>query len=91
MIRSFKDRDTERLWRRQRVARVRSFALVALRKLRMLDAAEDLFDLRTPPGNRLEALSGDRQGQYNIRINARWRICFVWESGAHDVELADYL
>ena len=63
---------------------------VALRKLVMLDAAETLADLRVPPANRLEKLSGDREGQHSIRINERWRICFVWEEGeAHDVEIVD--
>jgi len=64
---------------------------VALRKLRMLDAAESLDDLRVPPGNRLERLRGDRQGQHSIRINDQWRICFRWRGGdAHDVEIVDY-
>ena len=63
----------------------------ALRKLRMIDAAEDLADLRVPPGNRLERLSGNRQGQYSVRVNDQWRICFRWESGhAYDVEIVDY-
>ncbi len=62
----------------------------ALRKLRMIDAAEDLADLRVPPGNRLERLSGNRQGQYSVRVNDQWRICFRWESGhAYDVEIVD--
>lgn len=92
MIRSFRDRDTERLAARQRVKR---WSLVlskaALRKLRMLDAAEELIDLRVPPGNRLERLKGDRQGQHSIRINDRWRIGFRWEGGnAYDVEIVDY-
>jgi proteic killer suppression protein len=64
---------------------------VALRKLRMLDAAESLDDLRVPPGNRLERLRGDRQGQHSIRINDQWRICFRWRGDdAHDVEIVDY-
>jgi toxin HigB-1 len=64
---------------------------VALRKLRMLNQARVLDDLRVPPGNRLEALRGDREGQHSIRINDQWRMCFVWEEGgAHDVEIADY-
>ncbi len=64
---------------------------VALRKLLILDAAESLEDLRVPPGNRLEKLSGDRQGQYSIRINDQWRICFVWkDSDTNQVEVADY-
>jgi proteic killer suppression protein len=64
---------------------------VALRKLRMLDAAEKLDDLRVPPGNRLERLRGDRSGQHSIRINDQWRICFRWRSGdAYDIEIVDY-
>ena len=63
----------------------------ALRKLRMLDAATSIDDLRVPPGNRLERLRGDRAGQYSIRVNRQWRICFRWETGdAHDVEIVDY-
>jgi len=63
----------------------------ALRKLLLLDAAETLQDLRVPPGNRLEKLAGDREGQYSIRINDQWRVCFCWENGnAHDVEIVDY-
>jgi proteic killer suppression protein len=66
-------------------------ANVARRKLRMLDAAMRLDDLRVPPGNRLEALSGDREGQHSIRVNDQWRVCFVWrDGGAHEVEVADY-
>jgi proteic killer suppression protein len=69
----------------------RSIAKIALRKLDMIDAAEDLADLRTPPGNRLEALKGDRKGQYSIRINDQFRICFRWtKGGAEDVEIVDY-
>ena len=64
---------------------------VARRKLRMLDAATRLDDLKVPPGNRLEALSGDRLGQHSIRVNDQWRVCFVWrDSGAHEVEVTDY-
>jgi proteic killer suppression protein len=63
----------------------------ALRKLRMLDAATSIDDLRAPPGNRLKRLRGDRAGQYSIRINRQWRICFRWDAGdAHDVEIVDY-
>ena len=91
MIRTFADRDTERLHRRERVGRFRSCERVALRKLRMLDAAAALGDLRVPPGNRLEKLKGDREGQLSIRINDQWRICFRWEAGdVFDVEIADY-
>jgi proteic killer suppression protein len=92
VIRSFRDRDTERLARREPVRRwgpdVRR---LALRKLRMLDAAVSLDDLRVPPGNRLEKLRGDRAGQWSVRVNDQWRLCFEWrESDAYDVELVDY-
>jgi proteic killer suppression protein len=91
LIRSFADRDTERLYQRERVNRFRSFERIALRKLRMLDAAASLVDLKTPPGNRLEKLKGGRDGQWSIRINDQWRICFRWEDGdAFDVEIVDY-
>lgn len=92
MIRSFRDRATERLAQRQRVKKWSpELHKAALRKLRMLDAAQELIDLRVPPGNRLERLEGDRDGQYSIRINDQWRICFRWERGdAHDVEIVDY-
>jgi toxin HigB-1 len=82
---------TERLHRREPAKRFRAIERVALRKLRQLDAAVDLRDLASPPGNRLEALRGGRQGQYRIRINEQWRICFVWQQGdAYDVEIVDY-
>lgn len=92
MIRSFGDRNTERLWQRESVRaldpRIRR---VALRKLTMIDAAVRLEDLRVPPGNRLEPLRGKRAGQHSIRINDQWRICFVWtEYGAELVTIADY-
>lgn len=92
VIRSFGDSATERLWSRERVKGLDPrIQRVALRKLAMLDAAELLEDLRVPPGNRLEALKGDRAGQHSIRINQQWRICFVWTSGgAEDVEIVDY-
>jgi len=91
MIRSFACRDTERLAGRQRVRRFVNFERVAQRKLAMLDAAHVLDDLRVPPGNRLEALKGDRAGQHSIRVNDQYRICFVWkEDGPHDVEITDY-
>jgi len=91
MIRSFACRDTERLAGRTRVRRFVNIERVALRKLAMLDAAAVLEDLRVPPGNRLEALKGDRAGQHSIRINDQYRICFVWkEDGPHDVEIVDY-
>jgi proteic killer suppression protein len=91
VIRSFRDRDSERIWRRESVAKYRSFEKVARRKLVMLHNAESIKDLRSPPGNRLEVLKGDRQGQYSIRINEQYRICFVWrQDGAHEVEITDY-
>jgi toxin HigB-1 len=91
MILDFADRDTERLFRLERVARFHSVERVALRKLAMLDAAIRVEDLRAPPGNRLEALKGDRAGQWSIRVNDQWRICFRWRDGnASDVELTDY-
>jgi len=92
VIRSFRGRDTERLSERQPVRRWSpELQRAALRKLRMLDAAERLDDLRVPPGNRLERLSGDRAQQHSIRINEQWRICFRWRSGdAYDVEIVDY-
>jgi toxin HigB-1 len=91
LIRSFASRDTERLYHREKVNRFRSFERIALRKLRMLDAATGVDDLRTPPGNRLEKLRGDREGQWSIRINDQWRICFRWEDGdAFEVDIVDY-
>jgi proteic killer suppression protein len=91
MIRSFKDRRTEALYTGQSVPAFRSIARIALRKLDMLDAATQLGDLRSPPGNRLEALRGNRAGQHSIRINDQYRICFVWRDvGAEDVEIVDY-
>ena len=92
MIKSFKDKDAERLFQRQPVKRLGvDVQRVALRKLRMLDAATTVDDLRIPPANRLEKLKGDRAGQHSIRINRQWRICFVWRSGdAHDVQIVDY-
>jgi toxin HigB-1 len=92
VIKSFGDRDAERLFDRRPVRRFGAeVQKVALRKLRMLDAAEGLGDLRVPPGNRLERLDGDRAGQHSIRINDRWRICFRWRGGdAYDVEIVDY-
>ena len=92
MIRSFRNRETERIWRG---CKSRKFPgdvqNRALRKLRQLDASLTLEDLRNPPGNRLEALKADRAGQWSIRINDQWRICFRWSDGeAHDVEIVDY-
>jgi proteic killer suppression protein len=92
VIKSFRDRDAERLFSRQLVKRLGAeVQRVALRKLRMLDAATTLDDLRIPPANRLEKLKGDRAGQHSIRINRQWRICFRWRAGdAYDVEIVDY-
>ncbi|HKT56199.1 MAG TPA: type II toxin-antitoxin system RelE/ParE family toxin [Microbacterium sp.] len=92
MIRSFGSKDTERIWREQYVKRVdRGVQRAALRKLELIHAAKDVEDLRIPPGNRLEQLTGDRRGQHSIRVNSQWRICFVWrDGGAEDVELVDY-
>lgn len=92
VIRSFGDRETERLWQRERVRSLDPRVLrIALRKLAILDAAVTLNDLRVPPGNRLEALKGSRRGQHSIRINDQWRVCFTWtDTGPEDVEIVDY-
>jgi toxin HigB-1 len=92
VIRSFADRDTSRLFAREAPRRFPAhLQRVMLRKLLILDAAERLEDLRVPPGNRLEKLRGNRVGQYSIRVNDQWRICFRWEgSDAHDVDIVDY-
>jgi proteic killer suppression protein len=92
VIKSFRDRDTERVFHRERVRRWSESVLrAALRKLLLLDAAEGLNDLRVPPGNRLERLRGARVGQHSMRINDQWRICFRWRDGdAYDVEIVDY-
>ena len=90
-IRSFRCRDTEKLFNGSRVRRVVTIEAAAMRKLAMLTRAGRLDDLRVPPGNRLEALKGDRRGQYSIRINDQFRVCFVWTaSGAEEVEIVDY-
>ena len=90
MIRSFRRKETERIWQGQS-SRKFPADIKALRKLRQLDAAATVEDLRNPPGNRLEALKGDRAGQMSIRINDQWRICFRWSKGdADDVEIVDY-
>ena len=92
MIRSFNDKEVESIWRGAASRRLPSdIQSVARRKLRMLNAAISLDDLRIPPANRLEALKGSRKGQYSIRINDQWRICFRWsDNDAHDVEIVDY-
>lgn len=92
MIRSFGSKDTERIWHEQYVKRIdRTVQRAALRKLELIHAAKEVEDLRIPPGNRLEQLVGDRRGQHSIRVNAQWRLCFIWrEGGAEYVELVDY-
>ena len=91
MIQSFACSETRALFESQIVKKFRAIERVARRKLLMLNAATQLIDLQVPPGNRLEALQGDRLGQYSIRINQQWRICFQWHpDGAHDVEIVDY-
>ena len=91
MIRSFKDRDTARLFDDELIARFRAIERQARRKLLYLHRARAIQDLNVPPGNRLEALRGNRKGQHSIRINDQWRICFRWKDGdAHDVEIVDY-
>ncbi len=92
VIRNFKDKETQKVFERQRSRKLPSdIQQVALRKLRMLNRAETLQDLRVPPANRLERLVGDREGQYSIRVNDQWRICFAWQEGeASDVEMVDY-
>ncbi len=92
MIVSFASVETEKIWDGLRSRRLPTdIQSVALRKLRLLNQARTVDDLRIPPGNRLEALKGNRHGQYSIRINDQWRICFVWQEGnATDVEIVDY-
>jgi proteic killer suppression protein len=92
MIKTFRDKDTESLFARQYSRKFPAALLrLAWRKLAILDAAENLDDLRVSPGNHLEKLSGGRTGQYSIRINDQWRICFQWRAGnAHEVEITDY-
>jgi len=92
MIVSFANAETERIWNGVRSRKLPSdIQPIALRKLRLLNQAKRVEDLRVPPGNRLEALKGDRRGQFSIRINDQWRICFNWEEGtAHHVEIVDY-
>ena len=91
MIRSFRDGKTEALFKDYAVPRLRAIERAARRKLLYLHRAKNLEDLRVPPGNRIEALKGGRKGQYSIRINDQWRICFRWHQGdAYDVEITDY-
>lgn len=92
MIKSFKDSETEKIYSREGSYKLpRDIHQVALRKLRMINNAKNLNDLRIPPANRLEKLRADRKGQYSIRINDKWRICFIWHEGdAYEVEITDY-
>jgi len=91
VIRSFRGRDTERLFSDEYVRRFGQIERAARRKLLLVHRARVLGDLRVPPGNRLEALRGDRAGQHSIRIKDQWRVCFRWEDGdAYDVEITDY-
>jgi toxin HigB-1 len=91
VIKTFRCKETERLYRRERQGRFRAIELVARRKLRQIDSATELRDLASPPGNRLECLHGDREGQHSIRVNDQWRICFLWrDTDAYDVEIVDY-
>lgn len=92
MIKSFKCKETQKIFHRQFSRKLpQNIQMKARQKLVMLDAATNLNDLRVPPGNRLEELKEDRKGQHGIRINDQWRVCFVWESGdAHHVEIVDY-
>ena len=92
MIRSFADKEADKIWSGTRSARLPAdIQSVARRKLRMINSASTLEDLRIPPANRLEALKGGRKGQHSIRINDQWRICFRWHEGdAHNVEIVDY-
>ena len=92
MIKTFKNDETQKIYQRQRSRKLPSdIQQVALRKLRMINNAVSINDLRVPPANRLEKLSGNRAGQWSVRINDQWRVCFRWEgSDAYDVEIADY-
>ena len=92
MVKSFRDKETEKIWNGTFSKKLpNDIQRNGLIKLRMLDAADELNDLRVPPGNQLEALKGDRKGQHSIRINKQWRICFKWrDNQAEDVEICDY-
>ncbi len=90
MIKNFKCKHTQALYEGKSSKQFRAFQVQAERKLQMLDSVVELLDLRSPPGNRLEKLEGDRQGQHSIRINKQWRVCFVWSDEPCDVEITDY-
>lgn len=92
MIKSFRDKETEKIFNRQRSRKLPGdIQQIALRKLRMINRAQSLQDLRVPPANRLEKLAGDRAGQFSIRINDQWRICFIWQDGdVFEAEIVDY-
>ena len=90
MIKNFKCKYTQAIYEGKNPKQFRAFQVQAERKLQMLDSATELFDLRFPVGNRLEKLSGNRQGQHSIRINNKWRVCFVWSDEPCDVEITDY-
>ena len=91
MIQSFADKDTERFFLTERsISLPADIQKRAYQRLALIHSARELRDLRMPPGNRLEALSGNRAGQHSIRINNQWRVCFRWNDGAHDVEITDY-
>ena len=91
MIRSFRDKDTEAIWQRRYIKRLSpELSRLAYNKLALINAAESINDLRVPPGNRLEKLSGGRAGQYSVRVNDQWRICFSWSTaGAGNVEIVE--
>ena len=90
VIKDFKCKKTARLFNGERVPAFYGFSRQADKRLRILDAAETREALRALPSNRFEALSGDRVGQYSIRVNMQWRVCFTWDEGAHEVEIVDY-
>jgi toxin HigB-1 len=92
VIRSFRDKDTAAIWQRRYIKRLSpELSRLAYNKLALINAAESINDLRVPPGNRLEKLGGGRAGQYSVRVNDQWRICFTWSTaGASNVELVDY-
>jgi len=92
VIKSFRNKETEKIYSREASLKLpRDIQQVALRKLRMINNAKNINDLRIPPANRLEKLSGNREGQHSIRINDQWRICFIWRDGdAYDIEITDY-